>query len=131
MKGHYQAKLKKTGGKFVHVKPADAVLYEQFKKDLPEGSVIEMIIQEYHDDGTLAQLAKLHAMIREIANHTGYTFNEVKLLTKDRAGLCYSYVLNGKELFECKSFGDCSKEELSLAIKACMEIGEQVNCPVS
>src|SRR3954451_18329538 len=110
MKAQYQGKLKKSGGKFIHINAADAVLYDQFKNNLPEGTVIEMIIQEYHDDGTLAQLAKLHAIIRELAYHTGYTFREVKLLAKERAGLCFSYILNSKEYFECKSFGDCSKD---------------------
>jgi hypothetical protein len=131
MKLHYHGKLKKENGKLIHVKTADAALYDQFRNNLPEGTTIELWAEEYHDDGTLAQLAKLHAMIRELAHHTGYTFHEVKLLVKDRAGLCFTYKLQGKEYFECKSFGDCSREELSLAIKAAVEIGEQVNHPVA
>jgi hypothetical protein len=34
--------------------------------------------------------------------------------------------VSGKEYFLAKSFGDCSREELSLAIQAAIEIGEQV-----
>jgi hypothetical protein len=30
-------------------------------------------------------------------------------------------------IYECKSFADCSKDELLLAIEACIEIGKEVN----
>jgi hypothetical protein len=51
----------------------------------------------------------------------------MKILVKDKAGLCIAREVAGKEYFLAKSFGECSKEELSLAIQAAMEIGEQVN----
>ena len=80
-----------------------------------------------HDDGTLPQLAKLHVMIRQLALHVGETVENMKLLVKDRAGLCIAREVAGKEYFLAKSFGDCSKDELSLAIQAALEIGEEVN----
>ena len=51
----------------------------------------------------------------------------MKLLVKDKAGLCIAREVSGKEYFLAKSFGECSKEELNLAIQACIEIGEDVN----
>jgi hypothetical protein len=50
----------------------------------------------------------------------------MKILVKDRAGLCIARNVAGKEYFLAKSFADCSKDELSLAIQAAMEIGEDV-----
>ena len=82
------------------------------------------------DDGTLPQLAKLHAMIRELALHIGEPFEDMKLLVKDKAGLCLAREVAGKEYFLAKSFGECSREELSLAIQAAIDIGISVSCPV-
>jgi hypothetical protein len=44
-------------------------------------------------------------------------------LVKKQAGLC---IENATSL-ECKSFADCSKDEISLAIEACIEIGRYYN----
>ena len=54
----------------------------------------------------------------------------MKLLVKDRAGLCIAREVAGKEYFLAKSFGDCSRDDLSLAIQAAIEIGEEVNFPL-
>ena len=54
----------------------------------------------------------------------------MKLLIKDRAGLCIAREVSGKEYFLAKSFGDCSRDELSLAIQAAIEIGEEINYPL-
>lgn len=124
---YYSGKLKKENGTLVHLRPADAKTYELFKNKLQEGDVIEFYAELQQDDGTLAQLAKLHAMIRALALHMGESFTDMKLLVKDRAGLCLVREVAGKEFFVCKSFGDCSREELSLAIQAAIEIGEKVN----
>ena len=101
--------------------------YELFVSKLPEGSVVEFFFEQQHDDGTLPQLAKLHAMLKPLAMHVGETVQNMKLLVKDRAGLCIAREVSGKEYFLAKSFGDCSRDELSLAIQAAIEIGEEVN----
>jgi hypothetical protein len=59
-------------------------------------------------------------MIREIAQEIGYTFAEAKINVKREAGLCF---VKDKQEY-CKSFGECDKEELNLAILACIEIGD-------
>ena len=81
---------------------------------------------EQNDDGTLPQLAKLHVMLKQLSMHIGETVENMKLLVKDRAGLCIARNVAGKEYFLAKSFADCSKDELSLAIQAAMEIGENI-----
>ena len=94
--------------------------FDRFIKNLPDATKLEMFISASSSNGSLPQLARVHAMIREIANELGYTFEEAKLQVKRKAGLCF--VKNNVE--HCKSFGKCDKEELNLAIQACIEIGD-------
>ena len=101
--------------------------YEEFVSHIPDGSLVEFFYELQHDDGTLPQLAKLHAMIKQLATHIGETAENMKLLVKDRAGLCIAREVSGKEYFLAKSFAECSREELSLAIQAAHEIGQEVN----
>lgn len=81
--------------------------------------------------GTIPQLKKAHALIRDLALHTGTPFQDMKLLVKDKAGLCTIRDLKGKEFIECRSFGDLSSEELGLVIETCIEIGKTVNLNLS
>lgn len=126
----HHGKYKKEKGLLKPVTLAEIKQYELFVSHIPEGGIVEFFYELQHDDGTLPQLAKLHVMIRELATHIGETVENMKLLVKDKAGLCISREVSGKEYFLAKSFGECSKEELSLAIQAAIDIGEQVNHPV-
>ena len=130
MNANFFGKLRKEGDTLVYVNPKDADLYKEFKNNLPEGAIIEMYAEVVHDDANLAQLAKVHAMIRELSNFTGDTPANMKLVVKEKAGLCLLRTLEGKEYFLCKSFGDASKEELSSAIQTCIEIGEEIGHPI-
>lgn len=94
--------------------------FQKFLNDLPDGAQLEIFIGVSGDKGSNPQLARLHAMIREIAQEIGYTFEEAKLVVKRKAGLCFT---KNKEEY-CKSFGQCDKDELNLAIQACIEIGD-------
>jgi hypothetical protein len=124
---YLNGKYKKERGLLKPVTIAGIKQYEQFVSRIPEGAIVEFFYEVTHDDGTLPQLAKLHAMLKPLATHIGETVENMKLLVKDRAGLCIAREVSGKEYFLAKSFGDCSKEELSLAIQAAIEIGEEVN----
>jgi hypothetical protein len=125
------AKYVKRNGRLEFSSLAGSKQHEVFVSNIPDGSLVEVFFEVTHDDGTLPQLAKLHAVIRSLATHIGETVENMKLLVKDRAGLCIAREVAGKEYFLAKSFGECSKEELSLAIQAAIEIGEQVNFPVA
>jgi len=94
--------------------------YNKFLNQLTDGSKLEIFIGVGGDKGSNPQLARLHAMIREIAQEIGYTFVEAKLNVKRSAGLCF---VREKQEY-CKSFADCDKDELNLAIQACIEIGD-------
>jgi hypothetical protein len=104
--------------------------FELYLSKIPEGANVDCFYEVENDDGTLPQLAKVHAMIKQLAIHVGETFSDMKLLVKDKAGLCLAREVSGKEYFIPKSFAECSKEELSLAIQAAIEIGQMVNYPL-
>lgn len=93
------------------------------------GTTKEQEIEAYitvldNKDKTAGQLAKAHALIREIANSTGHTFEEIKLIIKEKTGL---YILPTSTTPESiKSFADCSKEEMSRVIEECIELGHDL-----
>lgn len=124
---HLNGKYKKERGLLKPLTIGAAKQYELFVSRIPDGTIVEFFYEEQHDDGTLPQLAKLHAMLKPLASHIGETVENMKLLVKDRAGLCIAREVSGKEYFLAKSFADCSREELSLAIQAAIEIGQDVN----
>jgi hypothetical protein len=124
-------KFIKRNGRLEFSSLAVSKQHEVFVSEVPDNTIVEFFFEVQQDDGTLPQLAKLHAMIRELALHIGESFEDMKLLVKDKAGLCLAREVAGKEYFLAKSFGECSREELSLAIQAAIDIGITVNCPVA
>ena len=130
MSQHFTGKYIKRNGTLHFSTIAQSKQFELFMSHVPDNSIVEFFFEQTHDDGTLPQLAKLHVMIKELAMHVGESVENMKLLIKDRAGLCISREVSGKEYFLAKSFGECSKEELSLAIQAAIDIGHEVNHPV-
>jgi hypothetical protein len=127
MNNHYSGRYVKKNGRLEFLSHAQARQFDVFLSHVKENQIVEFFYECTHDDGTLPQLAKLHVLIKQLAMHTGNTFDDMKLLVKDKAGLCITREVSGKEYFLVKSFGESSKEELSLAIQACVEIGEEVN----
>jgi hypothetical protein len=99
-------------------------MYRMFISELEEGQKVEIFMEANVDDGTVPQLAKVHVCIRELAKELGYSFEDMKLEVKRRAGLCVKKELGGDVFMICKSFGDCSKDELALAVEAIVELGD-------
>ena len=126
MTQHLNGKYKKERGLLKPLTIAGIKQQEIFISNIPEGAIVEFFYEIQHDDGTLPQLAKLHVMLKQLSMHIGESVENMKLLVKDRAGLCIAREVAGKEYFLAKSFGDCSREELSLAIQAAIQIGEDV-----
>lgn len=124
--GMLTTKFKKSGGKLIPITNADGEKYKSFFDQLDEGDKVDVLMEINSDDNTLLQLAKVHKCIREIAKHTGNTFEGIKLVIKDRSGLMIQSTVMGKEYVEWKSFGEISKEDLGLAIQACIELGDEV-----
>jgi len=119
----FTVKLVKQDGKLVYPNDKSKLNYKLFLDKLPEGQEVEMFIGLTSSDKSVAQLAKIHACIRELALESGYTFDEMKVLVKQKCGLAFD---GGGAIF-FKSFADCSRSELALAIQACIEIGELYN----
>lgn len=120
MKDNIFIELSIKDGEFDFTMKAQKTKLDAFLKRLPDGAKLEMFIGVTTDKGSNPQLARIHAMIRQLANDIGYTFEEVKLQVKRKAGLCFTR--NNVEY--CKSFADCDKEDMNLAIQACIEIGD-------
>lgn len=112
--------LKKSGDRLVYRNPVDEQLYKKFVEQLSDEHVVHIFFDANVDNGTLTQLAKIHACIREIARETGTTFLNAERDIKIKSGLCFD---KDGEAY-CRSFGDCSKDELSLAIQAIIDTGE-------
>jgi S-adenosylmethionine:tRNA-ribosyltransferase-isomerase (queuine synthetase) len=119
----FSFKLTKKNGNLVHINETTKISYQLFLDKLQEGQEVEVFMGLTSDNGSLAQLAKIHACIRELAKESGYTFDEMKFIVKKHSGLCY----DGGGAEYCKSFKECSKEELAMAIESAIEIGRDLN----
>lgn len=122
--------LVKENGRLVPSSPKDAKKLDLFTNKFNEGDLVEIYMEHMSDDGTLAQLAKVHAMIRELALHIGEPFEDMKLIIKKRAGLCIEKEIDGQRFMYCKSLGKCSKQELSLCVEAIKKIGVDIDYPI-
>tara|TARA_R110002153_G_scaffold179359_1_gene332740 strand:+ start:1168 stop:1551 length:384 start_codon:yes stop_codon:yes gene_type:complete len=120
MKDNIFIKLSVKDGELSFPMKAQKTKLNTFLKNLPNDSKLEMFIGVTTDKGSNPQLARIHAMIRQLANDIGYTFEEIKLQVKRKAGLCFTR----NKVEYCKSFADCDKDDLNLAIQACIEIGD-------
>lgn len=119
----FYGKLIKKNGVLEFVKLSDSINHNTFVKNLKEGEKLDLFLDISDDNGSLVQLAKIHACIKALATESGYTVSEMKKIVKRESGLAFS---NSKGEF-FKSFGDCSSEELSLAVQTCIEIGAEYN----
>jgi hypothetical protein len=119
--------LKKSGGKLVYVNKADEQVYKLFVESLGNDQVVEIFFDANKDDGSLAQLAKIHKCIREIAKETGDNYEDMKLLIKKKSGLCIKKEVDGEVVMVCKSFANASKSDLAMVIETIVQIGDLVN----
>ena len=115
----YSAKLKVKDGKLIYPTEKDKLAYNLFIEKLSENQEVDVFMSIADSNGSVAQISKVHKCIRELAKESGYSFDDMKKLVKDEAGL-----LIGAKY---KSFADCDKDELNMAIQACIEIGEFYN----
>lgn len=123
----FSGRLQKSGDKLVYANGSQEREYKEFVKILEEGQIVEVFFDANKDSGTNAQIAKIYKCIRELANETGSSVEETKLQVKRKAGFCIKTDVEGELYLVCKSFGDASAEDLSLAIQALIEMGDIVN----
>lgn len=116
-------KFKKKDGKLILATPLEKERYRIFIAQLPEDGEVDAVMEFKSKTNTKAQLAKIHAMIKEIASEQGETPAEVKKLVKRDCGMAYHE--DGKEIFQ--SFADCSKQDLSDVIEVIIQMGRHLN----
>ena len=114
------------GTPYKELRPLDLQKHDDFLSSLVEGQIVDGFYDANKDDGTLAQLAKVHACIRQLAIDTGDNFEDLKFEVKKMSGLCVAKEINGEKFLVCKSFSKCSKEELGLVIETIIQIGDTV-----
>jgi len=117
-------------GKLIHKKKLGDHMHKEFLKNLKEGDIVDVFMEVSSDDGTLAQLAKAHATLRDLSKFTGMSVEELKLVVKEKCGLCYIRTVGDKEVLYCKSLGDLGKDDLSLFIEEIYRLGESMGCPL-
>lgn len=119
--------LIKKDSKMGYSNSRDKLLYDLFIDKIKEGEEVEIFICRKGLKASPAQIAKVHASIRELAGELGFSFDDMKLVIKEKSGLCYEVEDEGKKRVVCKSFGDASKEEITLAIEACNQVAADNN----
>lgn len=115
-------KFQKRNGKLV---PKDGLTKNRLKTyidSLTEDDEIECMMEAVEPNNTKAQLAKIHAMIKEIADETGEDQKKTKMDIKDKCGL--THYVDNKKVY--KSFADQSREQLSDVIEKLYLLGEFV-----
>ena len=120
MKDNFSISAKIINGKLKFASKYAENRYNKFFSKFPDDTKIELFVSAHNEKGSLAQIAKAHVMIRELAHDIGYTFEEMKLQVKRHAGLCI--VVNKTE--DCKSFGKCTRQEMDMVIKTCQQLGD-------
>lgn len=114
-----------NGTEIIPASKEDAGRLKLFNMGVAKGQEIEAYLTVLStDEKTAGQLAKVHALIRELANSTGHTNEEIKLIIKEKAGLYISATSSSLPTF--KSFADCSKQEMSKAIEECIALGHDL-----
>jgi len=113
----------KKGTKMSFSNKKDALLYQMFIDSLKDGEMIEMLVTVKGKKANNAQISKVHACIRMLASELGYSFDEMKIIIKDKSGL---WTTDQDEVLY-KSFADCSSDEISSAIETCNELGREMN----
>lgn len=105
--------------------PKDGLMKQRLKdfiKSLSPDDIIDTIFEADEPDNTKSQLAKIHVMLKEIADETGEDVKKTKMDIKDQCGLTF-YADHQKKY---KSFADLSRKELSDVIEKIYLVGEFV-----
>lgn len=121
---HGQFMLNNVGA-FVPATQAATEKFRMFKESLLPNQKVEVFMESNVDNGTVPQLAKIHACIRELAKNAGYSFQDMKFEIKRLSGLCVEKEINSNKFLICKSFADCSTDELGMVIQAVIELGDE------
>ena len=85
-------------------------------------------VEPFKRPRTNPQNAKIHAMIRDLALHTGYTEAMMKEIVKAQFAPLRAVVLNGKEVSIPKGTSDMTVDECGDFIERLYELGAELSC---
>ena len=108
------------------MKPSNAIMLSRFNEMLRQSdpnSKVQGVFTIEIPNGTKAQLAKIHAMINEMAAETGESAAKTKKDVKLKCGLTE---MIGNEI-KYRSFANCSTQTLSDVIEQLYVLGEFLN----
>lgn len=104
---------------------------DEWLKTIPDGENVVIKFNISKNFKTQKQLRLLYLCFRQIAYHTGQSVQDIKLILKLKAGLCFSHTIENEEITICKSISDFSKKEVSEFIQFTNEWSIQtLNLPV-
>ena len=106
-------RFKKKDGQLVPYSFSDAISLKQLIDSIPEETVCIASYEIESDKGSKLQITRIHAMIRELSEFTGSTFEEMKDIVKNEAGLN-------------KSFTEYSSKELNYIIQNTIKLGADI-----
>ena len=109
MKQIFETILIKREGKLEHTIKAKEKILNDIIKDLPEGIKIEVFANTMSEKGSNAQLAKIHAMLKQLAHDIGTLKDQIK-----------------EQSMVMKSFADCDVNELNGVIQTILKVGDLV-----
>jgi hypothetical protein len=109
----------KRDGVLINRKALDKIKMDTLLDSMKEGDEVEVTYELPHNLSSNGQKATVHIYIRTLAEETGATPLEIEEQVKKKAGL-----IRGGELM---SFKHCTKDEVSKAIKVCLEIGDMLD----
>ncbi len=116
--------LIRRGDQLYPFRNSDRVKLQAFTDSLKEGQKVDIFLSEYDSaDHTLAQLAKFHATVRDLSIESGQDPQEIKDLIKEEIGLTK---VDGDGNVVLKSFKECTKEELMLAISQAVKYADML-----
>ena len=115
-----------SAGNIVPADELEAGKFKLFTASIKSNDTLDAFITVIDGNSkTLGQLAKVHILMKELANETGHTLNEIKNVIKERADIVEIDEDGHKQL---KSFAECTKSDLSKAIQECIALGDEIGC---
>jgi hypothetical protein len=121
-----QLKVKFKDGK-IKLDEKNKEIRNKFFKSLEDGSNLFMFIEKVNPDATALQIKMIHSCIGVVAKETDTLFSKVKYDLKLKTGLIIEYPDHTSE----KSFKDCSKNEISNALKELIDTAKMYNVDLS
>tara|TARA_R110000772_G_scaffold17332_4_gene48369 strand:+ start:1120 stop:1512 length:393 start_codon:yes stop_codon:yes gene_type:complete len=115
--------FKKKGKKLIITSDLSKEQYKMFLSSLKDDDVVEALFELRTMDNTKSQLAKIHVMLKIMADEQGYTAREMKNVIKEECSMYY--VQQGHKVYT--SFSQCDKDDLSNVIEIIIQKANFLN----